>query len=107
MNGDPYSRILKIMSSLSNENSLPGIEIATVIQSPPTLLIRYRELEIDNDDIFIADYLLGGYNRQVEINGAQAEIKTRCTLKKGDLVALIPTSDKQRFIVLAKLAEVS
>lgn len=127
MKDNPYSKMLDIMSRAGGKNNPPSIEIATVIQEPPNLIVKIRELEIDNDNLLIADYLLENHSRQIAFQedspigstlvsgdhshgfasiGVETELVTKCTLRKGDIVAVLPTTDKQLFIILARLSEV-
>lgn len=127
MKDNPYSKMLDIMSSRGGKNNPPSVEIATVTQEPPSLMVKIRELEIDNDNLLIADYLLENHSRKISFQdgsptgatlvsgdhshglasvGVETEIYTKCTLKKGDIVAVLPTADKQLFIILARLSEV-
>lgn len=65
----------------------PSIQIGRVV-SPAPLVIQIGDLPIDADNILIADYLLS----------------TR--LKLNDKLAVLPTFDRQLYIVLAKLVKV-
>lgn len=127
MKDNPYSKLLDIMSRAGGKNNPPSIEIATVIQEPPNLVVKIRELEIDKDNLLIADYLLENHSRKMAFQdgsptgstlvsgdhshgiasiGVETEFVTKCTLRKGDIVAVLPTVDKQLFIILARLSEV-
>lgn len=115
------------MSRAGGKNNPPSLEIAVVIQEPPNLVIKIRELEIDNDNLLVADYLLENHSRRMAFQdgsptgatlvsgdhshgfasiGIDTDIYMKCSLKKGDLVAVLPTADKQLFIILARLSEV-
>lgn len=107
----------------------PTIAIGEVISSNP-LVIRIGDLQIDKDNILITDYLLKDYKRKIKIPEATAtgetnnvsvgdhgthkhsvdniginevEITFLDTLKAGDRLAILPTSDKQNYIILARV----
>lgn len=130
MKDDPYSTLVRIMREQGAKYNPPTIQIGKVIAPPPNLVIKIGDLQIDKDNILIADYLLPNYQRQISIpmtsgagtmsseivgdHGAhthtiyqleisQGEIQILDTLKTGDLVAVMPTGDRQTYIVLAKV----
>lgn len=147
MNENPYSKMIEIMKNKSASLNPPSIQIAEVIEVPPNLIIKVNDLQIDRENILIADYLLKDYKRNITLRAERIKfrkdnpvgqtesssqhshflsyidvddtpveidaeekssyIKTECTLEKGDLLAVMPVSDKQLYIILARLKEVS
>lgn len=147
MKENPYSKMIEIMKRQGTSLNPPSIQIAEVIEPPPNLIVKVNDLQIDKDNILIADYLLKEYQRKITIRGerikfrknnpvgeteissnhshplkyidvdgvpieidAKAEssyIQTEDTLKKGDLLAVMPVQDRQLYIILARLKEVS
>lgn len=99
---NPYSELVKIMQEQGAKFNPPTIEIGEVI-SPNPLKIRLGDLQIDKDNILINDFLLQGYQRQFKVNGITNEYEAIDTLKKGDLLAILPTEDRQTYIVLCKV----
>ncbi|MGB9813537.1 MAG: DUF2577 domain-containing protein [Thermovenabulum sp.] len=134
MKKNPYSTLIKIMREQGAKYNPPSIQIGQVISPPPNIVIKIGDLQVDKDNILIADYLLPTYQRQISIpmtSGAgimsseivgdhgththtiyqleisQGKIQTQDTLKSGDLVAVMPTEDRQTYIVLAKVVSLS
>ena len=144
MKDNPYTEINEMFKKTEQA---PGIQIAEVISPPPNLVIKVNDLQIDNDNILIADYLLEKHRRKVILRGERIKfrknnpvgqtetadshshgiayidvdnevfeldaknepsyIQTEDTLKEGELLAVMPVSDKQLYIILARLKEVS
>ncbi len=147
MKENPYSKMIEIMKRQGASLNPPSIQIAEVIEPLPNLIVKVNDLQIDKDNILIADYLLKEHQRKITIRGerikfrknnpvgeteissnhshplkyidvdsvpieidAKAEssyIQTEDTLKKGDLLAVMPVQDRQLYIILARLKEVS
>jgi len=85
---DPYVKILKATRTEGSRDNPPSICTGTVISLPPNLIVQVNDMQIYNDDILIADYLLNA---------------TITTLSEGDRVAIMPTLDLQTWIVLCKV----
>ena len=102
---DPYTKILKITRNEGSKDNPPSISIGKVISPPPNLMVsKTKDLQLYKDDIYIADYLLSGYSRQVSITGGTGTaINMLDTINNGDLLAIMPTSDLQTWIVLCKV----
>lgn len=127
---DPYVEMLSAMQRQGASMVPPGIKLAEVVSPPPNLVIKMGDLQIDKDNILIADYLLPGYGRAVTIplTDSQSEvtdtvvgdhgshthdvtkigvpagtIQLTDTLKPGDIVAAMPTVDSQTYIILARV----
>jgi len=107
----PYSRFIKIMREQGSYYNPPAIQIGEIISPPPNLKIRVGDLQLDKDDVLIADYLLADYTREYQTSSDKISwsisnyIKWVDTLKQGDLVALLATADKQTYIVLCKVVK--
>lgn len=123
MKENPYSKMIEIMKNQGTKSNNPLIAI--VIESPPNLVIKINDLQIDKVNILIADYLLSGYKRNIRIPEVSATGETNetnthkhsinkiginnmettflDTLKKGDKLAVLPTDDKQTYIVLCRV----
>lgn len=106
MKENPYSKFLDMVKpgSVSGGN----VVIGEVISSDP-LTISIGELQIDGDNILISDHLLTGYQRsyssdRVIPNGSSTgNITYTDGLDIGDRLAIIPTADKQLYIVTARV----
>lgn len=127
--GDPYDGILKHMRNEGAKFNLPGIQLGEMVNSNT---LKIGDLQIDKDNLLIADYLLKDYKRKIKIQLAaatgvtevqsvgdhgshshnvksigvnDAEISFIDTLKDGDVMAVIPTSDMQTYIILARVVK--
>lgn len=106
MKENPYSKFLDLMNPGKPNGG--NVVIGEVISSAP-LTISIGELQIDGDNILISDHLLNGYQRsyssdRVIPNGSSVgNITYTDGLNIGDRLAIIPTADKQLYIVLARV----
>lgn len=147
MKDNPYSKMIEIMKNKGASSNPPSIQIGEVIEPPPNLVIKVNDLQVDKDNILIADYLLKEHQRkttirgerikftknnpvgetevasshshplsvvsvdsvpvEIDAKGESSHIQTEDTLEKGDLLAVLPVEDRQLYIILARLKEVS
>ena len=128
MRESPFAEINKHFTGLAQGSiNIPAVAIGKVLSPPPELIVQVGDLQLDKDDIYVADYLLQGYQRHVNIAQAAVTGQTQIgggpahlhqmdvvgiadttvsmldTLKIGDYVAVLPTEDKQTYIVLCKV----
>lgn len=125
---NPYVEMLGIMQRQGAVTNPPGIRLAEVVSSPPNIKIRLGELQIDKNNIWIADYLLPNYTRQITLGGDgeaithdgggsyspyttleslqfNGSLTFVDTIKTGDVLAVIPTTDEQTYIILARVVQ--
>lgn len=129
MKENPYSKMVELMKKQGATSNPPSVQIGEVI-SPNPLTIRIGDLQIDKDNILIADYLLKDYKRKIKIPEVVAtgetnnvsvgdhgthkhsvekiginevEITFLDTFKQGDKLAALSTEDKQTYIILARV----
>lgn len=122
---NPYQDIYNIMTGAANARNVPEMTIGTVINPPPTLTVSYNGMTLTNNEIYIADYLLGGYTRHMvgatsNKGGGSGDAAYEShnhpidndetwtdTLKAGDKVAIMPATDEsgtnQIYFILARL----
>lgn len=106
MQDNPYSTIIQIMRQEGAAYNPTGIVLAKVISPPPNLFIEAGEIQVGKENLLLADALLPGYKRSVNIAAAEpvsGEMTYLDTLAVGDLLAVIPTYDGQTFVILAKV----
>jgi len=104
---NPYIKILNAARKEGSKDNPPSICIGKVISPPPNLIIETKNLQLYTDDIYIADYLLQGYSRDISIiDGAGTKITTTDSLKENDRVAIMPTADLQTWIILCKVVSI-
>lgn len=80
---NPYSGILNILKQQNNTKS-SAVVIGKVINSNP-LAVSMGELFLDREDLMVNE----------SIN----------SFNKGDILAMIPTTNKQKYIVLCKVVK--
>lgn len=103
---DPYVKMLNLMKKKGAESNPPSIGIGKVISPPPEIIVQTSNLQLYKDDLYIADYLLSGYSRQVSIPNCNGTAMSMVdTIKVGDELAILPTGDNQTWIILCKVVK--
>lgn len=131
MADNPYSGLLGIMQEQGAKFNPPSICLGEVVSPDPDLKIKTEDLILDIDDFLISDNLIGGHEREIELEEqgtiksstqsatcetshshnidssfnikGTGKLKFKSGLKAGDIVALIPTANRQQYIVLCKV----
>lgn len=108
-----YEKLIKIMRNQGAKYNSPGIQLAKVVNPPPNLMINTGDVQISKENIYISEYLLNTYKRQINltsmegssqsINIPKADVSFVDTLQSGDVIAVMPTADVQTWIVLDKV----
>lgn len=110
MKDNPYSRLLELTKN-NNKQDKDNVMIGEAISINP-FVVKVGDLQIDKDNIYIADYLLSGYSRnystdRVIPNGSSSgNIKYTDSISKGDKLAILQTGDNQLYIIIARVREV-
>ena len=105
---NPYTRLLELMQKNGAALNPPSILLGEVISVSP-LVISVGDTEVDNDNIYIADYLLEDYSRLINllniptIGTVETTMKYTNTFAAGDLLAVLPTIDEQTYIILCRV----
>lgn len=89
MKDNPYSKMIEIIKDKGSAYNPPSIEIGILISPSPNVVIKVNDLQLDRDNLLTSDIL------------------NFTTLDIGSRYALIPVYDKQLYIILARLSEVS
>lgn len=106
MKENPYSKLLEMTKGKQEKNA--NVLIGEVISSTP-LTIAVGDLQIDQDNILVADFLLDGYSRDYSTdryipNGSSTGTMTYTDgINVGDRLAMLQTADKQLYIVLSRV----
>lgn len=117
---NPYSHIVNMMRQQGAKDNPQPVQLAVVISAEPTLIIKLGDLQLDSDNLLIADYLLDGYQRIESLSSTPATGTTdigsvtsigydngtvtyKTNLSAGDVVAVLPTADQQTYIVFCKV----
>lgn len=96
---NPYIELLSVMQRQGKIDRPPGVRLAEVVTPPPNTIIKMGDLQIGKGNILVADYLLPGYQR----NTPEDVIMFTDTLKAGNTVVVMPTEDRQTYIILARV----
>lgn len=160
MQKDALGTILNAMRQEGKRDNPPSLILAEVIASPPNIVIKFNGIEVDKDNIYIADYLLKGYKRKFFANKSDTDVEGQSgtlnldldtneggftgltlpksdgdpphlhnldfwkttgnkftindgvltlnsTLQPGDLVAVMPTYDRQSYFILARVVSMA
>ncbi len=126
---NPYSDLVTMMQSQGTKYNPPFIMVGKVIHPLPDLLIMIGDLQVDSDNLLLAEDLVqhqrlsalavstatgltgqtsvgdhGSHDhniRQIGYSGGQLSIAS--CLAKDDLVAVLPLEGYQKYIVLCKV----
>ena len=116
MQDNPYNTLIEMMQGGKVE---PAIFMLGEVVSLSPFRVKIEtpsgSLELDSDDLLINDFLNGGQERKynlsdVTLAGTSSTGSATLTtsggyLKKGDKVALLPSEDKQLYILLCKVVK--
>lgn len=108
---DPFLEMINVIKNKGAAFNPPSIQLGTVI-SPEPLVIKLGGIQIDKDNILIADYLLKDYIREYQSSSNKANwsttsyIKYTDVFKKDDILAVLATEDNQTFIILARVVSI-
>lgn len=126
---NPYSDLVSIMQFQGARYNPPYIRIGQVTNPLPHLLIKLDDLQLDQDNLLISEYLLdhlrtasmlvtegSGQTSEVavgdhglhshtisQVGFVEGDLSIKSCLQKGDLVALLPLANQQTYIVLSKV----
>lgn len=123
MNKNPFEEIIETMRNEGKAYNPPSILIGKVISTPPNLHVQVAGVMLDKDNLLIADYLLPDYTRKANLAVTNAGVTNTVsshshsinlsfenkdiiftdTFSEGDLLAIMPTQDRQTFIILCKV----
>lgn len=90
MKENPYSTLIQLMQEHGAKHNPPSIQVGEIVSPPPNIIIKIGELQIDKDNILIANNLT-----------------PTDALKTGNIVAVMPAEDRQMYIILAKLVKLN
>lgn len=114
------------------ESHVPTAQsVGIVVQPPPDIVVKWNNIELTKENIYIAEYLLVGYRREARghiVSATQPrgggsgdaayashnhdidndytdDIIYTDTLKPGDLVSVLPCAGSQLYIITDKLVK--
>lgn len=106
MKENPYSKFLELTKQKNDTRS--AVLIGEVI-SPTPLTVSIGDLQIDGDDILIADYLLIEHERSYSTDRSDpvwsdvGKMRYEDGLVAGDRLAILPTANGQLYIIVARV----
>lgn len=86
MKKDPYVEIIMMMQREGAKSNPPSFCLGKVVSETP-LEIKVDELLLDADDFLIADYLIEGYKRSLQVTSQGTMSNNGESSMKGTLVA--------------------
>ncbi len=130
---NPYSDLVAMMQSQGAKNNPPFVMLGKVINPLPNLLIQIGDLQVDLDNLLLAEDLVehqcltelatatatgvtdqtavgdhGSHNHHIlQIAYTAGELNIASCLAKDDLVAVLPLEGYQNYIVLCKVVSLS
>lgn len=60
---NPYSTMIELFRQEGAKYNAPELNIGVVLTEEPNLTIESNGIQLDKDNLYIADYLLSGYKR--------------------------------------------
>jgi len=102
--GNGYSQLKSIVKQIGYNKDV-DIEFATVIAAPPSLRIQIdnMKIELDADDVVVAESLLK-HTRKARINGGEpVEIEFDGALAAGDRVIVASINKDQNYVILDRM----
>lgn len=126
---NPYSDMVKLMQQHGAKLNPPSIQLGEVLSSSP-LTVKTGDIQLNKNNLLIADYLLNNYQRKINVSTTEASgstdkqtvgdhgehshgiteigltgsIEYTDTLNTGDIVALIQIDDAT-FLILCRVVK--
>lgn len=97
-----YGNFAGLMRGLGSMDNPETLVIGQVKSTGSKFEIEIDGLILDDDDLYVAEYLKTPYVTSVNFG---SETTTKCNLKKGDLVACMQCSDNDTYVVLCKVVK--
>lgn len=66
---NPYAGIVNLMREQGGKNNSPDIMLGEVLTPFPELTIKTGDVQLDKDNLLMADYLMPGYKRSYYMKG--------------------------------------
>ncbi|MEE0404827.1 MULTISPECIES: DUF2577 domain-containing protein [Megasphaera] len=124
-------KVLGIMHDVAESHVPTAQSVGIIVQPPPDIVVKWNNIELTKENIYIAEYLLVGYRREARGHIVSAtqnrsggsgdaayashnhdidndytdDIIYTDTLKPGDLVSVLPCAGSQLYIITDKLVK--
>lgn len=99
--GNPYSFLVSTIRNQGSINSFQGIQLGKIISVSP-LTVSIGDLQLTSNNLLLADYLKGGYAREMSANGVESLYTAKSSLQSGDALALVKVNSTT-FLILCKV----
>ena len=86
MNKDPYSGLIAMMQKEGAKSNPPSFCLGEIVSISP-LTIKVDELLLEQDDFLIADYLVEGYKRSIQVTSQGTMTNNGNSRMNGTLVS--------------------
>jgi hypothetical protein len=99
--GSGASQLVQLMRQYGYNKDI-DVELATVTSAPPNLRIKIDNMsvDLDKDDVIVAQYLTG-HARKVSINGgAESTLQYNDELKVNDRIIVASINKGQSYVIL-------
>lgn len=129
---NPYSELVTMMQSQGAKSNPPAVTLGKVLSPYPNLVVLVGDLQVDKDNLLLADDLLehqrltglattaatgststaavgdhGSHAHSIgQIGYTGGKLTVASCLAKDDMVAVLPMEGYQKFIVLCKVVNV-
>lgn len=100
---NPYVAIINHMREQGSAYNPSSIELGIVIKVNP-FTVQIGDLQLNKDNLLIADYLLENYSREIQVNGTTNTYVTQDGFKKDDLLGLVQIGNK--YLVICKAVSI-
>ena len=97
---NPYSKMLKLIQGEGSKLNPPTIELGIIVSIEP-LVIKIGGLQLDKDNLLVAEHLLT-HKRILKYTDSQ-EYELETTLNNGNMVVCYAVLDGQKYVVLEKV----
>lgn len=111
-----YAEMINLMRAQGSKDNPVTLQLG-IMQSATS--VKIDDLVLNAEDLYIADYLIAGYTRQIKVpyvsavsvvnHSAVVTTQSKITytdgLKKGDMVAVQKLNDTNKYVILARVKE--
>ena len=109
-NDHQYAEVLEMMRSQGAKDN-PTVAQLGIMQSSNS--VKIDDLVLNAEDLYIADYLVAGYTRQIKVPYVsgdtrawkQSQITYTDGLKAGDMVLVQKLNDNNKYVIIARVVE--
>lgn len=90
---NPYSQLVNLIREQGTRGNSPDLMLAEVLTPYPEITVKAGDIQLDKDNLFIADYLLPNYKRAYYIEGVMHFEASGSNLSGDAKDSSIPSAD--------------